>query len=80
MLKLMIVDDEPLILSGIRDMVERGNTAFTKIVTAGDGLEAMEIVGLFSSGSDHYRYSDARNGRIGIHPPGQDEASQTIQE
>ena len=47
MLKLMIVDDEPIILSGIRDMVERGNTAFTKIVTAGDGIEAMEIIEYF---------------------------------
>ena len=41
MLKLMIVDDEQIILAGIRDMVEKENTAFTKIVTANDGIEAL---------------------------------------
>jgi YesN/AraC family two-component response regulator len=47
MLKLMIVDDEPIILSGIKDMVEKGKTAFSKIVTAGDGIEALEIMDYF---------------------------------
>ncbi|KRF06063.1 hypothetical protein ASG89_20180 [Paenibacillus sp. Soil766] len=47
MLKLMIVDDEPIILAGIRDMVEKENTAFTKIVTANDGIEALETMAYF---------------------------------
>ncbi|MDG0791531.1 response regulator [Cohnella ginsengisoli] len=47
MLRLLIVDDEPIILSGIRDMVEQANTAFTKIVTAGDGVEALEKMDYF---------------------------------
>jgi len=47
MLHLMIVDDEPIILSGIQDMVEQANTAFTKIVTAGDGAEALEKLDYF---------------------------------
>ncbi|WP_199619335.1 response regulator transcription factor [Paenibacillus alkalitolerans] len=47
MLKLMIVDDEPVILSGIRDMVEQENTAFTKIVTACDAIEALEKIDYF---------------------------------
>ena len=47
MLKLMIVDDEQIILAGIRDMVEKENTAFTKIVTANDGIEALEMMDYF---------------------------------
>ncbi|MCA0753437.1 response regulator [Paenibacillus sp. N4] len=47
MLRLMIVDDEPIILSGIRDMVEQANTAFTRIVTACDGTEAMDKLAYF---------------------------------
>jgi two-component system response regulator YesN len=48
MLKLMIVDDEPIILAGIRDMIEIENTAFTKIVTANDGIDALEKMAYFS--------------------------------
>ncbi|MBW5446462.1 response regulator [Cohnella sp. CFH 77786] len=47
MLKLMIVDDEPIILAGIKDMVEKGNTAFTMIKTAGDGEEALDMMDYF---------------------------------
>lgn len=47
MLKLMIVDDEPIILSGIEDMVKNGNTAFTLIKTASDGEEALGIMEYF---------------------------------
>lgn len=47
MLKLMIVDDEPIILSGIRDMVEQANTAFTRIATACDGTEALDMMAYF---------------------------------
>ncbi|WP_339233701.1 response regulator [Paenibacillus sp. FSL R5-0517] len=47
MLKLMIVDDEPILLSGIRDMVEYANTAFTRIMTADDAVEALKIMDYF---------------------------------
>ncbi|MBB3112125.1 two-component system response regulator YesN [Paenibacillus phyllosphaerae] len=47
MFKLMIVDDEPIILAGIRDMIESQNTPFTKIVTAQDGFEALEKLDYF---------------------------------
>lgn len=47
MLKLMIVDDEPIISAGIRDMVEKENTAFTKITTARDGIEALQVMDYF---------------------------------
>ncbi|KRF10274.1 hypothetical protein ASG89_01715 [Paenibacillus sp. Soil766] len=47
MLKLMIVDDEQIILAGIRDMVEKENTAFTKVVTANDGIDALEKMDYF---------------------------------
>jgi len=47
MLKLMIVDDEPIILQGIKGMVVDSKTAFTKIVTANDGIEALEMIEYF---------------------------------
>ncbi len=47
MLKLMIVDDEPIILDGIRGMIEQEKTPFTKIVTAYDGIEALEKMEYF---------------------------------
>ncbi|WP_373232744.1 response regulator [Cohnella sp.] len=47
MLKLMIVDDEPIILDGIRSMIEQEKTLFTKIVTAYDGIEALEKMDYF---------------------------------
>ncbi|RED41817.1 hypothetical protein C7820_3005 [Paenibacillus sp. VMFN-D1] len=34
MLNLMIIDDEPIILAGIRDMVEQERTPFTRISVA----------------------------------------------
>jgi two-component system response regulator YesN len=76
MLKLMIVDDEPIILTGIRDMVEKANTAFTKIATAGDSIEALEMIAYFQpdlvitdiqmpemSGLEFIRRAKARNVR-----------------
>ena len=42
MLKLMIVDDEPVILEGLRDMIEEEKTAFGQIFLAHDGIEALE--------------------------------------
>jgi len=47
MLKLIIVDDEPIILDGIRSMIEQDKTLFTKIVTANDGIEALEKMAYF---------------------------------
>jgi two-component system response regulator YesN len=47
MLKLMIVDDEPIIMDGIRRMIEQEKTLFTKIVTAYDGIEALEKMAYF---------------------------------
>ncbi len=42
MLNLMIVDDEPIILKGLLNIVEKGNTPFANVVTAQDGVEALE--------------------------------------
>jgi|HigsolmetaGSP11D_1036233.scaffolds.fasta_scaffold01799_8 Response regulator containing CheY-like receiver domain and AraC-type DNA-binding domain len=47
MLRLLIVDDEPIILDGIRDMIVQEKSAFTKIVTAFDGIEALEVMEYF---------------------------------
>ncbi|WP_339308078.1 response regulator [Paenibacillus sp. FSL R5-0519] len=47
MLKLMIVDDEPILLSGIRDIIDNANTPFTRIMTAGDAFEALEMMDYF---------------------------------
>jgi len=47
MLNLMIVDDEPIILAGIRNMVEQENTPFTRISVALDGIEALEQMAYF---------------------------------
>lgn len=47
MLKLMIVDDEPILLSGIRDMIDNANTVFTRIMTASDAFEALEMMDYF---------------------------------
>ncbi|WP_338787230.1 response regulator [Metabacillus sp. FJAT-53654] len=47
MFKLMIVDDEPIILQGIKDMVLESKTAFTKIVVANDGFEALDKMEYF---------------------------------
>ncbi|MBB3125429.1 two-component system response regulator YesN [Paenibacillus rhizosphaerae] len=47
MLNLMIIDDEPIILAGIRDMVEQEKTPFTRISVAFDGVEALEQMAYF---------------------------------
>jgi len=47
MLKLMLVDDEPIIRDGILDMIEQEKSAFTHIVTASDGKEALEKMEYF---------------------------------
>ncbi|OME85224.1 DNA-binding response regulator [Paenibacillus sp. FSL A5-0031] len=47
MLKLMIVDDEPVIRNGLQFMVTSENTLFTNIVVASDGIEAMKLMEQF---------------------------------
>ncbi|NMO94909.1 response regulator transcription factor [Paenibacillus lemnae] len=47
MLRLMIVDDEPIIQEGIRDMIEEENTPFGKILLADDGIDALEKIDYF---------------------------------
>jgi two-component system response regulator YesN len=42
MLKLLIVDDEPLILDGISSIIKRANIEFQQVETANDGIEALE--------------------------------------
>lgn len=44
----MIVDDEPIILQGIREMIEDAHTLFNTIVTANDAIEALEILDYFN--------------------------------
>ncbi|WP_020619812.1 response regulator transcription factor [Paenibacillus daejeonensis] len=47
MLKLMLVDDESIIRDGILDMIEQEKSAFTHIVTASDGREALDKMEYF---------------------------------
>src|SRR5699024_6391906 len=42
MLKLMIVDDEPLILKGLKKMIDKKNTSWTNVLSAVDGVDALE--------------------------------------
>ncbi|MFB9273857.1 response regulator transcription factor [Cohnella cellulosilytica] len=42
MLNLMIVDDEPIILKGLINIIEKGSTPCSEIVCAHDGIEALE--------------------------------------
>ncbi|NOU98875.1 response regulator [Paenibacillus planticolens] len=46
-MKLMVVDDEPIILNGIIRMIEKANTSFTEIVGAADGIDALHKLALF---------------------------------
>ncbi len=47
MLKLMIVDDEPVIRNGLQHMIQSENTLFTEIITASDGIEALTLMDKF---------------------------------
>ncbi|NOU63960.1 response regulator [Paenibacillus sp. LMG 31461] len=40
-MKLMVVDDEPIILNGIIRMIEKAHTPFIEIIGAADGIDAM---------------------------------------
>jgi len=46
-LKLMIVDDEPLIIKGLMNIIEKGNAPCSEIVSAGDAFEALEKLETF---------------------------------
>ncbi|WP_274365896.1 response regulator transcription factor [Paenibacillus thermotolerans] len=43
-MKLLVVDDEPVILQGIIRIIQRENTPFTEIAEAADGFEALEKI------------------------------------
>jgi two-component system response regulator YesN len=42
MLNLMIVDDEPFMLKGLMNIIEKGNTPCSEVIKASDGFEALE--------------------------------------
>lgn len=41
-MKLMVVDDEPILLNGIIRMIQKANTSFTEIVGAYDAIDALQ--------------------------------------
>lgn len=43
-MKLLVVDDEPVILNGIIRIIHNGNTPFTQVIGAADGVEALEVL------------------------------------
>jgi two-component system response regulator YesN len=47
-LRLLIVDDEPIILRGLRHMVERARTVFSEIRTASDAYQALDVINDFT--------------------------------
>lgn len=46
-MKLMVVDDEPIILNGIIRMIQKANTSFIEIVGAADGVDALQKLAYF---------------------------------
>ncbi|CAN7432017.1 response regulator transcription factor [Paenibacillus sp. LjRoot56] len=46
-MKLMVVDDEPIILNGIIRMIEKAHTPFIEIIGANDGVDAMHKLATF---------------------------------
>ncbi|MCY9693607.1 response regulator [Paenibacillus alginolyticus] len=46
-MKLMVVDDEPIILNGIIRMIQKANTPFIEIVGAADGFDALQKLAYF---------------------------------
>ncbi|MGO4497629.1 response regulator [Paenibacillus sp. 2RAB27] len=46
-MKLMVVDDEPIILNGIIRMIEKAHTPFIEIIGAADGIDAMHKLATF---------------------------------
>jgi len=47
MLKLMIVDDEPIILAGLEHLIRSERTAFTDIEQVSDAFDALDLLGTF---------------------------------
>ncbi|MDQ8738139.1 response regulator [Paenibacillus sp. LHD-38] len=47
MLNLLVVDDEPLILAGLRAIIMKAETGFHQVETANDGIEALEMLRSF---------------------------------
>ncbi|MGO4273455.1 response regulator, partial [Paenibacillus sp. TAF58] len=46
-MKLMVVDDEPIILNGIIRMIQKANTSFIEIVGAADAVDALQKLAYF---------------------------------
>jgi two-component system response regulator YesN len=46
-MKLMVVDDEPIILNGIIRIIQKANTSFSEIVGACDGIDALHKLASF---------------------------------
>lgn len=65
MLKVLLVDDEPFILQGIKVIIDWEKEGFEIAATAENGLEALEYLKK-KSGSYHSRYPDAWYDRSGI--------------
>lgn len=42
MLNLMIVDDEPFMIKGLMNIIEKGNTPCSEVIKASDGFDALE--------------------------------------
>jgi two-component system response regulator YesN len=47
MLKLLIVDDELLILAGLEHMIRHGSTMFTEIMSVSDAFDALDLIDSF---------------------------------
>lgn len=47
MLKLLIVDDEPIILAGLEHMIRMENTMFTEIESVSDAFDALQLIDNF---------------------------------
>ncbi|MFD2328053.1 AraC family transcriptional regulator [Cohnella sp. GCM10020058] len=47
MLKLLIVDDEPIILAGLEHLIRGERTAFTDIERASDAFDALDMLDIF---------------------------------
>jgi len=43
-MNLLVVDDEPLIVEGLRAIIMKADTGFLQVETANDGIEALEIL------------------------------------
>ena len=44
MMKILIVDDEPLVLAGVHSMLNNLNNDFTVCATASNGIDALKYI------------------------------------